>query len=1260
MKTQETETEGEDEWTAQEKLYWSKEGGTWIQVISKSVSEPEDQEQVYITEEDVNAEEEGAEEAQQEGEKRRDEQKKDEERRTRVREWVEKSRERGGDWKNAEEGGKTTTEGDKWCFYTIPRKKEEYLSIRIARQDVEDAWREEATKKETTDAEGSDFKVYTMYKPVGKKVLPVAQPFGKEQTTRLHQPPYSRDPYQTPLTADIPTFEPGGRLTQERVDQIDFGPEGWLTPAERNLVLHVLRLREKALAGAPEERGCLKSTWADPVKVATVPHTPWKERPIPLPAALRDQITELLDERMATGLYESSTSAYSGRWFVVKKKDGKLRIVHDLQPLNAVTIRNSGNPPVAEEFIESFAGRMSYALMDIFGGYDQFPIDEEYRDLTTFQTTQGPKRLTRLPQGATNSVQEFQRMMEWIFRAEIPHALGVFIDDCGMKGAAEDYGNEKMEWNAEIRRWVWEHCITLERQLFRLEEAGLTASIKKLQACVPVAEILGTRVSKEGTSITEGKLNKIARFPEPRNTTEARSWLGLLTYVRHYIPDFGNIVRPIRALTKKDAEWEWTEDCEKSFVCCKEIVGNKIMLRKLDYSPGAGEIILSVDSSSTAAGGALWQVRQDGLKEPVRYESISFTDMESRYSQPKLELAGVVKMLKKLKRLLWGVHFILEIDALFLIQMINNPDLPNAAMTRWIAYIHLFDFEIRHVAGKKHTFADALSRVRRTESDDSAESVGTLMSGRSGFAVGLTKAELGARDRPKVMGVYLAEGEYEGEWKELGEYLETGEKKEGLDDRSHRRATQRAHKFLVRNGRLYRRQDNEQHQEVVMSPARRRTYLEQVHDEGGHRGRDETYRRVKLRAWWPNMEKDVREYVKTCDTCQKHNHVQEREKSAITLPAGLFSKIHFDCVYLKQGLYFVSATDDLSGWIDARILKNLKSRTCARFLDEEIISRYGQFGQATIDGGAEFKKEFRAVLSRAGIEYRVIAPYHPEANSRAERGHPGLVKVLAKLCTSYKDVYRVLPKALAAHRISTSRSSGFSPFELVFGVHPVLPIDMQAATWLTVQWDEVKTREQLLEERIKLMDAREELWEEAKEKMRRSREASIAYLDKVNAHRIRDKLEEGQLVLVVNQLKLDTHTQKLNARWHGPYSVVARLAKGSYLLSEVDGTVIARAYAAKRLRRYHARGISEEVLEEVGVAEEGSEGDHEEEDREEARKEAKRQNDYAIRLQNARRRFLGVFIPPNKTTNRRKILSTKEAALAGNLTDDSPERGSLQ
>ena len=269
----------------------------------------------------------------------------------------------------------------------------------------------------------------TKYKPVDKKVRPVNQPMPQSINPPLQRPPLSRDPYKTPLTPWPPDFQPTAKITEERLGVINFGPEGWLLPEEVKLFRHLIILRQNALAFCPAERGLLKHSYGLPYVIPVIEHTPWQKKPIPIPAAIRDEYIELVRECVRTKLYEQSTSSYSIPVFCVKKHDGKLRIVHDLQEMNKVTIKDAGLPPATEEFIESFAGRACYGLGDIMGGYDERELAEESRPLTTFDTPLGRFQLTRLPQGATNSVAVYQAQMMWILQEEIPEHVGIFIDN---------------------------------------------------------------------------------------------------------------------------------------------------------------------------------------------------------------------------------------------------------------------------------------------------------------------------------------------------------------------------------------------------------------------------------------------------------------------------------------------------------------------------------------------------------------------------------------------------------------------------------------------------------------------------------------------------------------------------------------------------------------------------------------------------------------------------------------------------------------
>ena len=229
------------------------------------------------------------------------------------------------------------------------------------------------------------------------------------------------------------------------------------------------------------------------------------------------------------------------------------------------------------------------------GGYDERELAQESRPLTTFETPIGRLQLTRLPQGATNSVAVYQAQMMWILQDEIPENVGIFIDDGGIKGPMNDYNEEKLKENQGIRRYIWEYAVILERILFRIEEAGLTISGKKFACCMPALDLVGHVVCKEGRKISNNKLNKIEDWPTPMNVTQVRGFLGICVYIRMFINNFSEIASPLRKLTRKNAQWNWNQECQQSFEQLKKIVGTDITLKKLNYRPQAGIIKLSVD-----------------------------------------------------------------------------------------------------------------------------------------------------------------------------------------------------------------------------------------------------------------------------------------------------------------------------------------------------------------------------------------------------------------------------------------------------------------------------------------------------------------------------------------------------------------------------------------------------------------------------------------------------------------------------------------
>jgi hypothetical protein len=206
-----------------------------------------------------------------------------------------------------------------------------------------------------------------------------------------------------------------------------------------------------------------------------IPHTPWSQHNIPIPPATLGEVVHIIKEKITSSVYEPSMAAYQLRWFCIVKKDGKsLRLVHDLQPLNAVTICDASLPLFVEHLAESFAGYTVYSMMDLYSGYDQRTLHEDSRDLMTFGTPLGPHRLTTLPQGHANAVQVYQGNTAFILQHKIPEYTSPFVDDIPVKSVQTRYQHkdgtyETIPDNPGIRRFIWEHCIVINHILQRLE-----------------------------------------------------------------------------------------------------------------------------------------------------------------------------------------------------------------------------------------------------------------------------------------------------------------------------------------------------------------------------------------------------------------------------------------------------------------------------------------------------------------------------------------------------------------------------------------------------------------------------------------------------------------------------------------------------------------------------------------------------------------------------------------------------------------------
>lgn len=118
--------------------------------------------------------------------------------------------------------------------------------------------------------------------------------------------------------------------------------------------------------------------------------------------------------------------------------------------------------------------------------------------------------------------------------------------------------------NIIIRTDLHEHLQVLDEVLPRLERHGILAKKSKCEFMVSNIEFLGYRVDREGRHPTDEKIAAISKAPSPRNVAELGSYLGLLNYYGHFIPNLSTMLQPLHELLQKGVKWEWSKESEEA------------------------------------------------------------------------------------------------------------------------------------------------------------------------------------------------------------------------------------------------------------------------------------------------------------------------------------------------------------------------------------------------------------------------------------------------------------------------------------------------------------------------------------------------------------------------------------------------------------------------------------------------------------------------------------------------------------------------
>jgi hypothetical protein len=240
------------------------------------------------------------------------------------------------------------------------------------------------------------------------------------------------------------------------------------------------------------------------------------------------------------GFIRPSVSLWGAPVLFEWKKDGMMRMCIDYRELNKITIKNKYPLPRIDDLFDQLQGAELFSKIDLRSGYHQLKIRREDIPKMTFCTHYGHYEFLVMPFGLANAPVAFMYMMNRVFKEFLDQFVVVFIDDILIYSKSPE-----------------EHEDHLRIILQKLRDELLYAQFSK-------GEFWLERISFLFTVDTK-KIEAVVDLERPTNVHEIRSFLGLVGYYRRFVEGFSKLFGPLTALTKKNARFEWTDECEHSF-----------------------------------------------------------------------------------------------------------------------------------------------------------------------------------------------------------------------------------------------------------------------------------------------------------------------------------------------------------------------------------------------------------------------------------------------------------------------------------------------------------------------------------------------------------------------------------------------------------------------------------------------------------------------------------------------------------------------
>ena len=283
-------------------------------------------------------------------------------------------------------------------------------------------------------------------------------------------------------------------------------------------------------------------------QINLVDDRPFKSAPYRVPPSLRTEMETQIQNMLEHGIIEASLSPWSSPVVLVLKKDKTFRFCIDFRRLNKLTIRDSFPLPRVDDTLDALSGAKYFTKLDLSSAYLQVELDEAAKEKTAFVTLTGLYQYKVLPYGLTNAPGTFQRLMNHVLHGLNWVKCLVYLDDI-------------VVFSSEFET----HIKDLESVFKRLQSASLKLQPSKCVFATNEMIYLGYLVSNKGLLPDPSKIKAIKSINYLQSPTDIRSFMGIISYYRRFIPKLSQLAYPLYELTRDNIEFKWTDECQMSF-----------------------------------------------------------------------------------------------------------------------------------------------------------------------------------------------------------------------------------------------------------------------------------------------------------------------------------------------------------------------------------------------------------------------------------------------------------------------------------------------------------------------------------------------------------------------------------------------------------------------------------------------------------------------------------------------------------------------